>query len=197
MIRKQPRLAVYGALCVLLSSLPGCTPYNMLDTGIFTGDKADLTETSNAAADMMIQQVRLNLKHNEPIYIEPLMALNTKNVRSANGLPRDMPIAPAAVPMQPETDLAPPFGTLISGQVAARFAQLGLNVTGPAAPRNISSATLGGYYARAHGRVLVTLRLTNSSSGMLLASYDYSMPLTREIQDLMGTDQHSFRLFDF
>ncbi len=184
------------AVCAL-TAMTGCTETNMLDMSIFRGEQADLVQSSNAAADMLVQQARQNLGPVKLIHVEALSSLYPKNIRTHGGMGRNMPLSPADPAQVVPPARQPPFGAVISSQVAARLSQMGFNVSGPMAAPGTPTAMIGGYYARAHGRVLISLRLTDSRDGRILSSYDYSLPATSEIEDLMSTDPDSFRLFDF
>ncbi len=80
----------------------------------------------------------------------------------------------------------------MDGESAAngRWVDLGFNVIGGSGLARPGQAILGGQYARANGRVLISLRLRDAGTGRVLGAYDYSIPISSEINDLLGKDEH-------
>jgi hypothetical protein len=108
-----------------------------------------------------------------------------------------MPPMPAAVaiPPTPVVHIPGPFGKVVIEQIAGRWVDLGFHVVGGSGLARAGQAILGGQYARADGKVLINLRLKDAASGRILAVYDYSIPINREINDLLGDDGQAKGLF--
>lgn len=181
------RAALLAGLVVLAPlALSGCTQA-LLETGIFDGDSVNLLESSYGAADMLAHQSKGNLKPGAPVHTGILNNLYPQTA------PASKTAGPApATPVMTAPPPPAPFGKVITGQVASRLQQLGFNVIGDGGAATApGDAVLTGQYARANGHVLVNLRLLDSSSGRVLAAYDYTLPVTGEISDLLGSDDRA------
>lgn len=125
---------------------------------------------------------------------------------------RDMPLQIGQIHDITRPNLSPPLGKAIGGQLAARFVQLGYSVAAnsfdemnggapvmaapnvmpayggayvPPSPINApAAAILSGHYAVADDAVLVNLRLLDIAANKVLAAYDYTIPLTRDVKQL-------------
>ncbi len=162
-------------------ALTGCAQ-TLLETGIFDGDSTNLLETSYGAADLLAHQAKGTLKPGTPVHTGIL----------TNLYPQTSPASKPGTPVMTSPPPPAPFGKVITGQVAARLQQLGFNVIGDGGAATMQGdAVLTGQYARANGKVLINLRMLDSGSGRVLAAYDYTLPVTGEISDLLGTDDRS------
>jgi hypothetical protein len=143
-----------------------------------------MAELTYRAADMLSQQTQAVVTRDSPLQIGHINDITRPN-------------------------LSPPLGKAIAGQLAARFVQLGYSVSAtsfdemnggmpvPVAippayggayvspPLNApATAILSGHYAVADDAVLVNLRLLDIAANKVLAAYDYSIPLTRDVKEL-------------
>ncbi|MBU0799724.1 MAG: hypothetical protein KKA05_01850 [Alphaproteobacteria bacterium] len=198
--RHASRLGVIVAMAALLS---GCTAAALMAGG-GGSDKSAITlaQSSYGAADMLSQQTQ---------------AIMTRDVPLQIGMIGDI-AHPSAVT---------PFGQTIGSQMAARFVQLGYNVSastysemsggappptimppmgqnmygnaygGGGAANTVSSAMLTGQYAVARDDVMVNLRLLDTTSNRVLAAYDYTVPLTRDVEELTTVPGTQKNLFGF
>ena len=167
---------VLGLSLVLLS---GCT--KLMETGLDRNKGALLSQSSYAAADMMIQQSRSFITQETPLEIGVLTDLDSPNERTN-------------------------FGSMVAEQIASRFVQLGYNVTvgdmglgsgmGQGAP-NTGHSVITGRYAVARDEVLVNLRLVEAGAGKVLAAYDYSVRKTPDIRELTKTQADKDSFFNF
>ncbi len=146
-----------------------------------------LAESSYSATDRLMQQSRGIITPQTMLSIGTLMDLNQPGETSA-------------------------LGRMIAEQIAARYVQLGYNVTvnqdpgadqissGPAVPvtsldgGSMSSgpapagpARITGQYVLARNDILINLRVVEQGSGRVLAAYDYNLPLTSDIKELSKT----------
>lgn len=171
--------------------LAGCTTSFL--GGSVSSKKFNLTDSSYAAADMLVQQSKALVTPDTSLQIGVLADTNKPGELTA-------------------------FGKMVAGQIGARFVQLGYNVTsssfdeimmrreqqqggmlppgsmgqygggqynggyGSAGPAN--QATISGQYAVAKKEVLVNLRVMEPGSGRMIAAYDYSIPYTRDVKEL-------------
>ncbi|MCB9988069.1 MAG: hypothetical protein H6868_01905 [Rhodospirillales bacterium] len=165
-------------------ALPGCTA-SFMDSG-FSAEKVDITATNYAAADMLIQQSKSFVTPETPLQIGVLSDINDPNRMTA-------------------------LGRIVTGQIGARFVQLGYNVTAasfdgaimPGMPTDMagdmvsptmggaqqqgSPATITGHYAHGRKSVLINLRILETGTRRVLAAYDYSLPLNDDLEELMET----------
>lgn len=141
------------------------------------GEKAPLTLTgyNYAAADMLASQSRHMISTQTVFETVPLVNIGEKPMGTG-------------------------LGRVIIDQVGTRFTQLGYQVvpdtslTGKRAPSG-KQATIGGTYAVVGKNILVNLRLIQAGGGKMLGSYDYEMPITREVRELTGLKQEFVDFF--
>lgn len=153
---------------VLLSAmlvLGGCTK-DLLQNAPFSTRRVNLTETSYAATDMMVQEANAYITSATPIEIGTLIDL--------------------AYPMAKA-----PLGRTIPAQVGARLVQLGYNVTSiPATmvnpPASTKGAIINGHYALMRSDIAVHLQISDRATNKVFAAYDYTLPYTSELRMLMG-----------
>lgn len=158
----------------------------MLQNSVFEGKKTNLTDSSYAAADMLIRQSRNTLSTETPVEAGILTEVNAPGTYTA-------------------------FGKLITSQIGARFVQLGYNVStlsyqGMAGAENTVMQTapqgqtysampakppakiiISGAYALGRKDVFINLHLIEVDTGRILAAYDYSLPLSSDIKELSKT----------
>jgi len=186
-------------ILLLVAVLPfaaGCT------ASVFGGSTAmeqqkSMAEASYAAADMLIQQSKILVTSETALQIGVLSDMDNPAEATA-------------------------FGRVVTGQIGARFVQLGYNVSSGLPGGGMAGAMDGdaaygatydaasmdsgmgapvagpvliaGQYALAKKTVMINLRLTEIQTGRVLAAYDYSMPLNSDIKQLSKTaaDKNSF-----
>lgn len=166
-------LILLGVCCAAMAQ-GGCTAA-FLDTathGIFVQDEVNFAEQNYAAADYLIQQAR----H----FVNKRKALITA-----------MPLSDVK---QPEMDSA--FSRMVPEQIGVRLAQLGYRVDlkDVAANANYLSPgdmatqspdfTLSGTFLRQRTDMNISVRLTDTRSGQVVGVFEYTLPLTRQVDDL-------------
>ena len=189
---------------ISLLALPACTA-SILHNELFEVEEFNLTQSSYAAADMLIQQSKAFVNSETPLQIGMLTDIQNPQRYTA-------------------------FGRLVTSHIGARFVQLGYNVTtasfasmpiggaskdpnelfpsdmsGPGQPYGIISqgsgpggqkAIITGNYALARNNILVNLRVIEEGTGRLLAAYDYNLPHTKDLKALTSTgDEKETSLF--
>lgn len=182
------RQCFLGMACVAaLGSFSACSGSSLSP---FDSNYVNVTETSYAAADMLLQQSKNILTSETPLQIGVLTNIKRPAETTA-------------------------FGQIIASQIGARFVQLGYNVTTSPAinamaidntamyspPMAMAPAATGGgsgmksmitgQYAIARRDVLVNLRVIEEGSGRVLAAYDYSLPLNGDIKELVSTEERN------
>lgn len=184
-ITTKPRLRILLCSAALLGA-SACTAA-FLDTaahGIFTQEETNMTARSYAAADYLTQQASAYVGRNHLIVAEPLADLEQPGMSS---------------------DLS----KMIPDQIGTRLAQLGYkmdlsnvastgdsNYLKPAMNSGSPAFVLGGTYLRRRIEMDVKMRITNAKTGQVVASYDYVMPLTREINDMATPTPKIVRVTD-
>lgn len=147
----------------------------VLQSGFFSAQEVNFSESSYGAADMLAQQSRSFVTPETPLQIGRLSDMRAPQKMTA-------------------------FGRIIASHVGSRFVQLGYNVV-TAMPVPVSvpgqepqngmvqgmpgGAMITGQYAIARRDVIVNLQVIDGQSGRVLAAYDYSLPLTADIKALM------------
>jgi hypothetical protein len=173
-------------LAMLMPLLAACGSGSL---SMLSQPDTNLTATSYAAADMLLQQSQARLSQDTVLALGTLTDLKT----------------PASTA---------PLGKIVSGQIGARFVQLGYNVNipddigtvsagdmpaSPAAPvlkaplegapaggvsvGNVQ-AMITGHYVISGDNILVNLRIVDMSSGRIWGAYDYSVTMTNEIAEM-------------
>lgn len=189
MIRKVAAFCLV-MLCSTLA-ITGCAVTEEIQTSLFDTRKINLTENTYAAADMLAQQTGAHMTPMTPMKMSILTDV----------------VAPNDVT---------PFGQQVSNQIGSRFVQLGYNVQslpqppgmvtlstaslpltgdGSPQPRQMgmkpsaagSEALVTGTYTRGKNDIMVSLRVIQSPDQRVIAAYDYSLPLTRELREMTLT----------
>lgn len=145
--------------------------------------KADIVGTSHEAADILLQ-------------------------RSAGKLDPAKSIIAATFVNIDNLDKASSFGRIVSEQVASRFSEQGYSVVEMLLRNNVyikqrqgefllsrelrsissehnAQAVIVGTYALGRKNVYVTARLIRSKDSIILASYDYSLPLDHDVSFML------------
>lgn len=151
----------------------------------------NMAQVNYAAADMLIQQSKSLVNMDTPMQIGVLSDMDHPSEATA-------------------------LGRVVTGQIGARFVQLGYNVSsGASMPDDNGMAymssgmggargggggavsgpvVIAGQYALAKKNVLISLHLMETQTGRVLAAYDYSLPLNSDTKELAKTaaDKNSF-----
>lgn len=158
---------------VLLSSLflTNCTPL-MVAGGATVVDAVGkekaaptLLSINYAAADLLASQGKYVLPRYTNINLVPLDNLSAKT-------------------------LSPVLGHTIVEQIGSRFVQLGYRVRPPQSKKSFArnalrtGGAISGTYALTGRNVLVHLNMIENKTGRMIATYDYTLPLSREVRTL-------------
>ena len=178
------RAARFAAMVFAAASLAGCASVLMDPSAynIFQEQEVNITEKSYAAADYMDQQA--------------------KNFVKRSALVKAAPLEDAFEPR-----LTSRFAKVIPEQVGVRMGQLGYRIDlsdvlvsdNPAYLKPATSVgeqpkfILGGTYARGRTDVDVSLRILDAASGRVVAVFDYSMPMDRDIGEMTKSETRIFK----
>ncbi|MEO5344782.1 MAG: FlgO family outer membrane protein [Magnetococcus sp. YQC-9] len=181
-----PRLGAV-VLIAFLASGCGTNPvlenYPLVSTPLTSTPEVEPGEIAQQAAEVMLQTVGERLH------------------------PREV-ILPASFVEENNMDKSSPLGRMLAKQMATRFTQAGHSVVELTLRSDILlkkgagqfvlsqeakeikkthkvSAVLAGSYVTAKNRVYVNAQLVRTSDGVVMASSDYSMPLTPNIKALL------------
>ncbi len=172
------RFGIIVAAAVLSGGLVGCEGLPAVNSKP-EPVVADVLGSSHAAADVLIQRAGDSLKPGKSLIGATFVNIDDLNRASS-------------------------FGRIVSEQVATRFSEMGYQVIEMLLRnnvyikqrggefllsrelRNISSehnaqAVIVGTYAVARKNVYVTARLIRASDSVILASYDYIVPMDRDV----------------
>ena len=191
--RQRPLLLIFfmvlfGVFLALVAGAP------LMGRCMGADKNQSLTQSSYTAADMLIQQSRSLISQETPFEIGVLTDLDNPNERTN-------------------------FGRVVTDQIASRFVQLGYTVQDvsgatmtppsdgespsyiqatPATGRDgIGRSVITGGYAVARDAVLVNLRIIDPESGKVVAAYDYSVPMTRDVRELVKSRADKDSFFNF
>ena len=141
--------------------------------------QADIMGGSYQAADVLIQRAGRALKPNKPLLAATFVNIDDLNKASS-------------------------FGRMVSKQVSSRFSEHGVQVVEMQMRNNVfikqrggefllsrelrsistehnAQAVIVGTYAVARRNVYVTARLVRANDSIVLASYDYSLPMDQDV----------------
>lgn len=187
-------------LCAIIPVLAGCG--NVLSfklgaatiaaatQGIFTDPDVNLREKSYAAADFLAADLKqsplrkqvLSIPHAPVMVFKPLEELDNPGITSQ-------------------------FGAVVPEWIGRRFSEIGyqvyLNEVAPEGSKTLYPAlpkgktcdlVLRGSYSVKAKHVDVLLRVFDDRTKALVATFDYAMPLNREIRELAKTEAQIFRV---
>ncbi len=183
------RILRIAFLLPMLASVQGCVTgmtsalmeFDAASLNIFQKQNVNLKEKNFAAADYLIHQARTYISYQDSIKVLPLLDAQ-------------------------EPSFSAPIGEVISEQVGLRLSQLGyaMNMSEVMLPEeranlgippaSKASFTLSGTYQRQGQDLEVNLRITELSSARIIGSFEYFMPMSREIADLSTPEPRIFRI---
>lgn len=146
----------------------------------FKRTDVNLLEKNNAAADYMSVPMKEFIDRTDVMIAEPLSQSDNKSITS-------------------------PLGMKIAEDMSRRFSQLGFNVnmhqvvSDAQRERMHPAKTEGkfvfsGHYLRNNKSVNISLYVMNVQSSQIIASFDYTLPVTREIETLSNTLPRIFKV---
>lgn len=196
------------ALSVVLPTLVACGPGAMR---MLNAPQVNLTSNSYSAADMLLQQSQSKISQNTVLALGTLTDLKVPGNTAPFGKVIASQVGARFVQLGYNVHMPDDIGTVSAGDMPASPAtpvmKAPLQDSKPVAGKGVSvgnvQAMITGHYARNGEEVLVNLRIVDMGSGQVWGSYDYSMPLTNDIVDMMtppaapGQESQKPGLFDF
>lgn len=175
----------------VISLLSGCSAAALIGELPLYEEGSNMVAPNHTAADIVAQQLQKRVHTGQPIIVQDFWN---------NHAPQHMT----------------PLGRVIPEQISTRLIQLGYQIIQPRyaqqtaqtidpnsspelflAGQQLSTANLAKYTASPHvilsgsytkstDHVKVHVRMTDSTSGIFIAAYDYELPITREVEELMA-----------
>ncbi len=177
-------LPMLGACGDLLSFKLASTGVLATTSGIFSQPDVNLKEKNYAAADFLVGQMSSRVGKSSAILVQPLEEMDNAGISS-------------------------PLGAYIPEGVGLRFSELGYRVWlhqvaangnsglySPPPENSKPAFILKGTYKSNNDNLAVFLRLVNVRSSQVVASFDYELPLSREVRDMSKTQTRIFRVAD-
>lgn len=152
--------------------------------GIFRDEDVNMKQKSYAAADYLIQQARTFIRIDDDL-VKAVILVD-----------------------EDESRVQATIGRVIPENVGVRLSQLGyrmdlsevsqggdVNYLKPSARRNETpDFILGGSYVRKPQELDVSLRITETATGRIVAVFDYIMPMNREIAKMSEPETRIFQV---
>lgn len=178
-------LRLLAMLLIALSlSAVGCARWSSESKRV-TNQDTDLIDSSYQAAEALLQQVPWIREQHQPLLVATFV--NVNSLENSSGL-----------------------GRMIAEQVASRFAQEGFTVIEIRLRNNIfikedagefvlsrsvrdisqrhnASAVIAGTYAVGRHSIYINARLVRATDSLILAAYDYSLPLGPDTKALLAS----------
>jgi TolB-like protein len=183
--------AAFGSLL----TLPACTAAMLMGQLPLYEEDSNIVAPNQTAADVVAQQLKKRIHTGQPIIVQDFW--NNHNPRHISAFGRVVPeqistrliqlgyqiIQPryaqqSAFQGQPDIDSSSSSELFLAGQQQ----NLGNMKKYMDSPHII----LSGSYTKATDQVKIHVRMTDSTSGIFVAAYDYDLPITREVEELMG-----------
>lgn len=177
---------LYRLSCVAtVLALGGCTAafLNTAAHGIFTQEETNFREKNFATADYLVGQARAFIKRNDLVVAEPLSDVHQPGMESE-------------------------MSKMIPEQIGVRMSQLGYrmdlekvatskdtNYLRPAKSDNAKPKyILTGTFLRQRRDMDVSVRIVDAGNARVIAAFDYTLPLTREINELASPQPKIIRM---
>lgn len=181
------KMRVLLVLALMAPALGGCAPLAMLST-----PQVNLTASSYGAADMLLQQAQSRLSQHTVLALSPLQDLKVPKNTAPFGSIIASQVGARFVQLGYNVHVPDDIGTVSAGDMPAAPAtpvlKAPLGIT-PGSPQGSSvgntQAMLTGHYARSGNELLINIRIVDMSNGQLWGSYDYTIPVTNEIVEMI------------
>lgn len=187
------RLGLIGFVVMSAVLVSGCAVTEELNRELFDTRKVNLTDSAYAAADMLAQQTKSHINQMTPVRIGVLTDVTTPNETTAFGNHianqigsrfvqlgynvRSVPLPPAMTP-----NMAATPGTVMN-PMAVGGAPVPMQ-TGILPSMAKNECLLTGTYTRMKDNILVSLRILQAPDSRVVAAYDYTVPMTREMNEM-------------
>jgi TolB-like protein len=178
-----------------LSALSACSAAALIGQLPLYEEDSNIVAPSHTAADVVAQQLKKRIHTGQPIIVQDFW--NNHNPRHISAFGR-------VVPEQISTRLIQLGYQIIQPRYAQQTELIGQQNIDPSSSSELFLAgqqqnlgnmkkymdnphiILSGSYTKATDQVKIHVRMTDSTSGIFVAAYDYDLPITREVEELMG-----------
>lgn len=195
--QKRPALRRLAMVCTafcFMAPLAGCSAALIGQLPLYE-EESNLVAPNHTAADVVAQQLKKRVHTGQPIIVQDFW--DNHNPRRISALGR-------VIPEQISTRLIQLGYQIIQPRYTQQNnlpAQQGINDGSSSElflagqQQNLGNIkkymdsphiVLSGSYTKALDHVKVHARMTDSTSGIFVAAYDYEIPITRETEELMG-----------
>ena len=179
-------------LAWVMPVLAACGPTSL---GMLSTPQVNMTAANYGAADMLLQQSQAKLSQHTVLALGALQDLKIPNSQAPFGRMVASQVGARFVQLGYNVHMPDDIGTVSAGDMPAAPATPVMKAPLNSAPgkstpdKGVSvgntQAMLTGHYARSGNEVLVNIRVVDMGSGQIWGSYDYSMPVTNEIVEMM------------
>ncbi len=179
-------------LALIMPVLAACGPTSL---GMLSTPQVNMTAANYGAADMLLQQSQSKISQNTVLALGALQDLKIPNNKAPFGRIIASQVGARFVQLGYNVHMPDDIGTVSAGDMPASPATPVMKAPLNSAPSNNNTgkgvsvgntqAMLTGHYARSGNEVMVNIRVVDMSSGQIWGSYDYSMPVTNEIVEMM------------
>jgi hypothetical protein len=191
MVRRFGQAAALTVMLYCAGLVSACAVTQDIQNELFDTNKVNLTDTTYAAADMLAPQTKARVTPSTPMRVAVLTdvaypdettpfgtqvanALGSRfvqlgyNVQSVPMPPSMIQVFPANAPVSLISDGAPhPTQGAVKPSVGKG-----------------SECIIGGTYTRMKDSILVNLRVIQGPEQRIIAAYDYTLPMSRNVRDL-------------
>lgn len=196
--RERPPLRRIATLCAALGCIAllcNCSAAALIGQMPLYEEESNLVAPNHTAADVVAQQLKKRVHTGQPIIVQDFW--DNHNPRRMSALGRVIPEQISTRLIQLGYQIIQPRYTqqsnLLDKQGINDGSSSELFLAGQ--QQNLSNMkqymdsphiVLSGSYTKATDHVKIHARMTDSTSGIFVAAYDYEIPLTRETEELMG-----------
>ncbi|MFN3826243.1 MAG: FlgO family outer membrane protein [Micavibrio sp.] len=192
-------LAMMLAPAVLVAA---CDPGTL---NLLSSPDVNLSNANYAAADMLLQQSKTRVSQNTILALGALSDLKAPDSQAPLGRFMAQQIGTRFVQLGYHVNMPDDIGTVSAGDMPAAPAApvMAAPLEGSAVGVGNVQAMITGHYVRSGDELLVNIRLVDMGSGQLWGAYDYALPLTNRINEMMkepispSAEKKSSGLFGF
>lgn len=187
---KMPRFSLL-AFAIVLPVLAACGPTSL---GMLSTPQVNITASNYGAADMLLQQSQAKLSQHTVLALGALQDLKVPNSKAPFGRIIASQVGARFVQLGYNVHMPDDIGTVSAGDMPAAPAtpvmKAPLDSAASSASKGVSvgntQAMITGHYARSGDEVMINIRIVDMGSGQIWGSYDYAMPFTNEVFEMMS-----------
>lgn len=182
------KLSALLMLAVMIPVLAACGPGSLR---MLSQPEVNLTSISYAAADMLVQQSQAHLSQNTVLALGTLTDLKVPNNPAPFGKIVAGQVGARMVQLGYNIHIPDDIGTVSAGEMPAAPATpvMKAPLEGAVSGKGVSvgnvQAMITGYYTRSGQEIMINLRIVDMGSGRIWSAYDYTIPMTNEIAEMV------------